>query len=443
MFPFYNDFRDAQESPMPGRVLPRASRVLSGNNGVTQDVAAGSALGGGYEQQMGRLLAQSTEAMDRYRQMRDRPVDYTQLQELAKQRGIEGEDAMLNALAAQFAGPQYQGLQGALLKRSMATRDPIKTARGMVTAEGGFVADPDALRADEIQRAGEDARFYDQQYGRVVDASERAQQRRDEIRRREEEKERDRDLQRNLPFLVAAARGSGGGVCAQPVTIMRDGKPVVVDARTNRVIGDAPPNPQNAPKPLPAAALRIQDEAIEQMMPMGGLNNRIDRLLEDLGPKGNLRLGVVLNQTNRALNATGISTPQSRAYEDLKTNLEQFRNGILMLHKGVQTEGDAQRAMNQIVQNISDREVVAQALKRLRELNDDASRLQTTRINTVRREYGAAPMDFAPIIGNTGRLPAPGVIGGGNRSQSAAGSPVLPTMDALNAELRRREAEGR
>jgi len=442
MFPFYNDFLDGQESQMPGRVLPRASRVLSGNNGVTQDVAAGSALGGGYEQQMGRLLTQATEAMDRYRQTRDRPVDYTQLQELAKQRGIEGEDAMLNALAAQFAGPQYQGLQGALLKRSMETRDPIKTARGMITAEG-FTADPDALRADEIQRAGEDARFYDQQYGRVVDAAERAQQRRDEIRRREEEKERDRDLQRKLPFLVAAARGQGGGVGAQPVTIMRDGKPVVVDARTDRVIGDAPPNPQNAPKPLPAAALRIQDEAIEQMMPMGGLNNRIDRLLQDLGPTGNLRLGPVLNQTNRALNATGISTPQSRAYEELKTNLEQFRNGILMLHKGVQTEGDAQRAMNQIVGNINDPKVVSQALTRLRELNDEASRLQTTRINTVRREYGAAPMDFAPIIGNTGRLPAPGVIGGGNRSQStpAAAGGLTPAEQAELQELRRTVAK--
>lgn len=438
MFPFYNDFLDGQQSQMPGRVLPRASRVLSGNNGVTQDVAAGSALGGGYEQQMGRLLTQSTEAMDRYRQMRDRPVDYTQLQELAKQRGIEDEDAMLNALAAQFAGPQYQGLQGALLKRSMATRDPIKTARGMVTAEG-FTADPDALRADEIQRAGEDARFYDQQYGRVVDASERAQQRRDEIRRREGEKERDRELRRQLPSLVAAARGSDGGVGVQPVTIMRNGKPVVVDARTDRVIGDAPPNSQNTLKPLPAAALRIQDEAIEQMMPMGGLNNRIDRLLEDLGPTGNLRLGPVLNQTNRALNAAGISTPQSRSFEDLKTNLEQFRNGILMLHKGVQTEGDAQRAMNQIVGNINDPKVVSQALTRLRELNDEASKLQTTRINTVRREYGAESMDFAPIIGNTGRLPAPGVIGGGNRSQStpAAASGLTPAEQAEMQELRR------
>jgi hypothetical protein len=211
MFPFYNDFLDGQESQMPGRVLPRASRVLSGNNGVTQDVAAGSALGGGYEQQMGRLLTQSTEAMDRYRQMRDRPVDYTQLQELAKQRGIEGEDAMLNALAAQFAGPQYQGLQGALLKRSMEARDPIKTARGMITAEG-FTADPDALRADEIQRAGEDARFYDQQYGRVVDAAERAERAREVARDRRERAEWQRShADALLDLRRRNASGGGGG----------------------------------------------------------------------------------------------------------------------------------------------------------------------------------------------------------------------------------------
>ena len=432
MFPFYNDFRDAQENPTSGRMLPRASRVVSGNNGVTQDVAPGSALGAGYEQQMGRLLTQSTEAMDRYRALRDRPVDYTQLQELAKQRGMEGEDAMMNALAAQFAGPQYEGLQGALLKRSMATRDPIKTARGMITAQG-FTADPDALRADEIQRAGEDAQFYEQQYGRVLTAAERAEARRDEIRRREEDKERDRSLRRDL---AAAGRANVG---AQPVTIMRDGRPVVVDARTGSVIGEAPPTAQSTPKPLPAAALRIQDEAIEQMVPAGGLNNRIDRLLADIGPTGNLRLGPVRNPVNRALNAAGISTPESMAYEDLKTNLESFRNGILMLHKGVQTEGDADRAMKQIVQNINDPKIVSQALLRLRGLNDEAIGLQQTRVNTVRREYGAEPMNFAPVVGNTGRLPTPGVIGGGNRSQPApaAAGGLTPQEQEELQQLRR------
>lgn len=204
MFPFYNDFAGINpEQAMPGRVLPRASSVVSGNNGVTQNVAPGAALGG-YEQQMERLLRQSQEAMERYRGLRDRPVDYTALQELAKQRGIEGENAMLTSLAAQFAGPQYENLQGALLKRSMSVRDPIKTARGMITAEGGFVADPDAMRADEIQRAGEDAQFYEQQYGRVLTAAERAAERREQARR-------DDALRRELPFLVAAARGTGGG----------------------------------------------------------------------------------------------------------------------------------------------------------------------------------------------------------------------------------------
>ncbi len=435
MFPFYNAFRDDQEQATTGSVLPRASSVVSGNNGLTQNVAPGASLGG-YEQQMDRLLRQSQEAMDLYRGLRDRPVDYTALQELAKQRGIEGENAMLTSLAAQFAGPQYENLQGALLKRSMAVRDPIKTARGMITAERGFVADPDALRADEIQRAGEDAQFLEQQYGRVLTVAEQARQRREESQRREDDKERDRQLKL---FLANASRSNVG---AQPVTIMRDGKPMVVDARSGAVIGEAPPTAQTAPKPLPAAAVRIQDEAIEQMIPVGGLNNRIDRLLADIGPGGNLKLGPVLNPVNRALNAAGMSNPQSLAYDDLKTNLESFRNGILMLHKGVQTEGDAQRAMNQIVQNINDPKVVENALVRLRELNNQAINLQQTRINTVRKEYGSPPMDFAPFVGNTGRLPVPGTIGGNRSQQPAAGSPMLPTMDALEAELARRSQSG-
>ena len=235
MFPFYNAFRDDQEQATTGSVLPRASSVVSGNNGLTQNVAPGASLGG-YEQQMDRLLRQSQEAMDRYRGLRDRPVDYTALQELAKQRGIEGENAMLTSLAAQFAGPQYENLQGALLKRSMAVRDPIKTARGMITAEGGFVADPDALRADEIQRAGEDAQFFEQQYGRVLTAAERAAERREQARRDDERRAEERALRRELPFLVAAARrtgegGLGAGVATQigsgennePIFRQRDG----------------------------------------------------------------------------------------------------------------------------------------------------------------------------------------------------------------------------
>jgi hypothetical protein len=198
-----------------------------------------------------------------------------------------------------------------------------------------------------------------------------------------------------------------------------------------------PVAPPRAGNTLPSAALKIQDDAIEQLAPLGGLNNRIDRLMTELAPGGNLQLGPMTNLANRGLNAAGISTEQSRAYEDLRTNLETFRNGILMLHKGTQTEGDAKRAMDTIVQNINDRKVVMQALGRLRELNDETARLQMTRVNTVRREYGASPMDFQPITGNTGNLPAPGIIGGGgSRGQQQGGAPAQGQFRVLGPEPR-------
>jgi hypothetical protein len=241
----------------------------------------------------------------------------------------------------------------------------------------------------------------------------------------------------------------GGGSAVQPVTVVRDGKPVIIDARSGRVIGDAP---QGAGKPMSPTAVRIQDEAIESMQPLTLMNSRIDTLLNELGPQGNLRLGPVSNIQSRVANAVGWSTPQSRAFEDLKVNLEAFRNSILMAHKGVQTEGDATRAMNQIVANINDPAVVRQALERLRELNEQAARLQMTRVNAVRSEYGAAPMDFAPIIGNTNNLQRPGTIGSGGggaqgpqqgQTLNLGRQPAMPAMDAIEAELRRRQQGGR
>jgi hypothetical protein len=217
MFPLYNAFRDGQEQPQ--RVLPRAASVISGNNGLTQNVAQGAALGG-YDEELARLRRERETAQARLREMRDRPADYSQLQALAKQRGMEGEDAMLTALAAQFAGPQYEGLQGALLKRSMAARDPIKTARGIVTAEG-FTADPDALRADEMQGAREEMEFSGQQYNKVLSVAERAaearrvaQERAEEARRRAEERERERSERREDRAADRASRAANAALVA-------------------------------------------------------------------------------------------------------------------------------------------------------------------------------------------------------------------------------------
>jgi len=455
MFPFYNDFAGINpEQAMPGRMLPRASSVVSGNNGVTQDVSPGSALGG-YEQQAARLLEQSQDAIRRLREIRDRPVDYSQLQELAKQRGMEGENAMLNALAAQFAGPQYEGLQGTLLRRSMAAREPVKTARGMVTAEGGFIADPDALRGDELQRAQEDAQFYDQQYGRVLTAAQQAELRRDQMRRDDQRREEDRGFRREM-FNATLANRQPPAV--QTATIMVDGKPTVVDARTRSVIGEAPPKDGGTGKALPSSSLTKLSELGTAAQNM----NRISDTFRDsfggymagaLGSAANLlgrnvgmgfddqakwwqdyqmEKNVVRNRLfGSALTATETAEWEKAAISPgmtpsaIRTNLERQRLAAL--------SAAAKLASSYAVQGYN-QDAIEQAIGiPLSELRQGAQQFANLgRINPDQRLQNPVPAGVLPPVG---QIEA--------QSQPAAGSPMLPTMDALDAELRRRQTGGR
>ena len=90
-----------------------------------------------------------------------------------------------------------------------------------------------AFRADTLK---EDRAFREQQ------AAEARTQRMQELELRLEDsrlsREQNADLRRELAQLAAANRPQAA---VTPVTVMRDGKPVVIDARTDKVIGEAPP----------------------------------------------------------------------------------------------------------------------------------------------------------------------------------------------------------
>ena len=53
-------------------------------------------------------------------------------------------------------------------------------------------------------------------------------------------------------------------------------------------------------------------------------------------------------------NNTNMSDEESRNLATLDSKLSSMRNAILLLNKGVQTEGDAQRAMDEIINNKND-----------------------------------------------------------------------------------------
>jgi hypothetical protein len=90
--------------------------------------------------------------------MYGRDDDYSQAQDYARQRAKEGDSSMLNALAAQFAGEEFQPVQAQYLKRAMAARDPLQVGNAMVGPDGNVVVDPAAMRqrrADKMIQLGQ------------------------------------------------------------------------------------------------------------------------------------------------------------------------------------------------------------------------------------------------------------------------------------------------
>lgn len=149
-----------------------------------------------------------------------------------------------------------------------------------------------------------------------------------------------------------------------------------------------------AAKPMPVGAVKLENEAREKI----GLANSIEA---DLGQvvnsldDGTLELGLIDNNISAARNFFGMSTPESRNYGTFKSTLEKLRNDSLRLNKGVQTEGDAVRAWNEVLSNINDKEFVKQRLTEIRNINKRAATLQEADANAVRQNYGKEPIDLS------------------------------------------------
>jgi len=155
-------------------------------------------------------------------------------------------------------------------------------------------------------------------------------------------------------------------------------------------------------KPLPVGALKLQQEGIDALAAAKGISET-SKLLSQQVDAGTLDVGPIKNIISEVRNFAGQSTPESLAYANLDAALEKIRNDSLRLNKGVQTEGDAVRAMNEVIKNKNDPKLLQSSLDKLNAINDRAAELQKIQINTVRQNYNASPMDFE----NVGNLPSP------------------------------------
>jgi hypothetical protein len=170
------------------------------------------------------------------------------------------------------------------------------------------------------------------------------------------------------------------------------------------------------PKPLPAGALKMQQESLDAI----GVSSSINADLQSIGQQiadGKLSFGPMSNLKNAALNMVGASSEESRNFGSFKSTLERLRNESLRLNAGVQTDGDAQRAWNELFQNINDTKLVQQRLAEIENINKRGAELHKLRVDSVRSNYGAEPLDTSAYAAQ------PAAVGAG------AGGPKPGTVD--------------
>lgn len=170
--------------------------------------------------------------------------------------------------------------------------------------------------------------------------------------------------------------------------VMADVKQAAIDAKNNK------------PTQLPPAVLKMQMEAADAISTASGINERLDKALGNL-ESGKMDLGVMGRSEAFLRNNLNMSNEKTRNLASFQADLEKLRNDSLRLNKGVQTEGDAQRAWNELVANINDAGVVKQRLAEIKGINDRAIEMRKREIDVIRANSGLEPLDLTPFEGKS------------------------------------------
>lgn len=173
----YNDFGAPQLPPMylpeeesQGETKRLLRRSLSQGGTLSTTVQPGQSM---LPNTIEKLRGRASEMYDKATKLMDQPLDYSGMQAFAQQRGQQGEQAMLNALAAQYAGEQFQPLQQQFMKTAASTQDPIKMGGGLITNTGQFIKDPEVAQDKQVAMLLNNAKAYEQQAMTAETARER------------------------------------------------------------------------------------------------------------------------------------------------------------------------------------------------------------------------------------------------------------------------------
>lgn len=299
------------------------------------------------------------------------------------------------ALALRSQNPMLQQSGAQMLNQESMPKNVV-VGRSLMNQNTGQIIGSDATWAGEQQAAREAKQA--ELTAKMEDARTSRAEKADLARELQQSR---LDSQRELRTLASSMRQPPAVTLATIADPKDPSKSIIVDARTGNLIGAAAGD-KNAK--LPTSALKLQQEEVDAIGTAGSIIADTNALIKQIDRK-DLQLGPVKNATSAVRNAVGLSSDNSQNYAAFKSSLEKLRNDSLRLNKGVQTEGDATRELNALIAGINDPNVVKRQLTRINEINQRAVDLRRMNIDSIRGNFGVAPMDTqkqsnqAPALG--------------------------------------------
>jgi hypothetical protein len=141
-------------------------------------------------------------------------------------------------------------------------------------------------------------------------------------------------------------------------------------------------------KPPPVGALKTFDEHAGKASAADGILTQGNRIL-NLMDSGQLSLNMFNNLRSKAAQATGVGANEStRAYGELQQFTQQLVNGILLDARGVQTDGDAQRAKIMSLVSSGDDEGARREIQNTMRMLERGRDYARARAEDISRQYG-------------------------------------------------------
>lgn len=155
----YTLFNNEEEQPQVGLLKKARARIQSPGGVLSTNVQPGQ--GGMLPNAIDSYRSKAADLYKQGSELYDREPDFSQFQNFARQRSEQGEGAMLNALAAQFAGEGFAPVQQQYLKKAAAAREPMKMGSGVITAEGEYLKDPEVTNNKKAEFLLQQAKAYE------------------------------------------------------------------------------------------------------------------------------------------------------------------------------------------------------------------------------------------------------------------------------------------